>query len=307
VRQELEQAKYDANDWFLQLPSQHHDLIRAVAKVTRLERELKEAKMAQRLGIQGGGAGKKPYDKKNYSLKRTMFLQANAPSYGPVVQQRTIVQPYRGSIKGMDTILTVADVLSTTNTNGSCVVLNLVQQGAGSWNRVGRKIKMKAIRLRVNLVYTYARNATTADIFGSILRMVLVYDKQPSGGAIPAFDSIFGNTDQTGNETTSFTDPVKYDVMSRFRVIRDDVCTIDPNVDPATTGSTNLVQLFKCFDVYANLGAETVFGGQTNPMTIADIQSGALYLYFRSNTNAASAAEWTVLSTSTARLRYIDS
>jgi len=52
-------------------------------------------------------------------------------------------------IKGMDTELAIAGpVLATTATNGDCFVLNLVQQGAGSWNRVGRKIRMKSLRLK---------------------------------------------------------------------------------------------------------------------------------------------------------------
>lgn len=37
-----------------------------------------------------------------------------------------------GELKGMDTVLTSAAIVATTNTNDNCIVLNLVQQGAGS-------------------------------------------------------------------------------------------------------------------------------------------------------------------------------
>lgn len=44
-------------------------------------------------------------------------------------------------VKGVDTSLDqIADVTNVAASNNSAFCLNLVQQGAGSWNRVGRKI-----------------------------------------------------------------------------------------------------------------------------------------------------------------------
>ena len=56
--------------------------------------------------------------------------------------------------KGMDTDVTLSPVITTTNTTGSAFVLNLIQQGAGSWNRVGRKSHLKSLRLKGLYVFT---------------------------------------------------------------------------------------------------------------------------------------------------------
>ena len=103
--------------------------------------------------------------------------------------------------KGLDTDISLSPAIDTTNTNASSFVLNLVQQGNGSWNRVGRKIIPKSLRIKgfVNILSTptFATGVATP----TFLRMVVVYDKQPSGGAIPTFDTIFGITAQDGTES----------------------------------------------------------------------------------------------------------
>lgn len=209
--------------------------------------------------------------------------------------------------KGMDTALTVAGpVLATTNTNGDCFVLDLIQQGAGSWNRNGRKVSLTSIRLRGTVVWIYANQAVTNDIGANTLRMVVVWDKQPSGAAIPTFDTVFGKTDQSGTESTTMLDPIKYDNMDRFQVLRDCVMDFKVRVD-ATGGTTNLVTETRTFDEFIKLGSrEVVFQGQSNPMTIADISTGACYVYFRSFVAANDVNDLSIAATSFARLRYVD-
>ena len=136
--------------------------------------------------------------------------------------------------KGVDTAIgPITTVLSTTNTNGDCFVLNLVQQGAGSWNRVGRKIHLKSLKYCIegNLVATPSGGG---QLSGSDLRIVLVWDKQPSGNAIPTFDEIFGRTIQDGTESCQFIDPPRYDNMDRFKVLRDKKFSVTPQAIPAT-------------------------------------------------------------------------
>lgn len=208
--------------------------------------------------------------------------------------------------KGMDTGLTIAAVLDTTNTNGDCFVLNLVQQGAGSWNRIGRKINLESVRIRGIAQFNFAPVATTAALISNTLRMVLVWDKQPSGAAIPTFDTVFGTTGQDGTEGTTFLNPIKFDNMDRFSVLKDWVCSEKPYA-ALSSGSTNPVTVQVPFDEYIPLkGREVVFLGQTAPMTIADISTGALYLYFRVETNTASTGFVAIDNTSFARIRYTD-
>lgn len=208
--------------------------------------------------------------------------------------------------KGMDTALTLNPIISTTTTNGSAFVLNLIQQGAGSWQRVGRKVNLTSVRLRGTFVFSYANEAVTGSLGGNTVRMVVVWDKQPSGGAIPTFDSIFGVTDQTGTESCTFLNPIKYDNMDRFSVLRDCVVDMSPEVD-AGGGTVNACTQMASFDEYIKLGnKEVVFLGQSSPMTIADISTGAIYVYFRVLQNVAGVAEVQVFTNSFARVRYTD-
>jgi len=235
-----------------------------------------------------------------------------AYSVGPSTRKRRLItapprsyaRPSFPEKKGMDTELAVNPVLATTNTNGAAFVLNLVQQGTGSWNRVGRKIYMTSARLRGQFTHFSAPNSETAGYEGNYVRMVVVYDKQPSGGAIPSFDTVFGTTDQSGSETTDILDPIKYDNMSRFRVLRDTVLTSNVTAAPETAGSQWIAHY--PFDEYIKLGKmETVFSGQSDPMTIADISTGALYVYFRADIQTATDF-MLVAQTAKSRLRYFD-
>jgi len=197
-------------------------------------------------------------------------------------------------------------LLASVSTNGGCAVLNCVQPGNGSWNRVGRRIKMQSLRLR-GAVETLSDNAGgAAATRGALIRLVVVYDKNVSGtpGTIPLFNQIFGTTDQLGNETGAVFDALRWDNTGRFRVLRDMTFNTNPNSIPAAAeeGAVNK----QAFDEFIDLkGLETVFSGQSNPCTIADISSGALYLYARmdvATTNSVSI----LITESNSRLRYTD-
>jgi len=136
----------------------------------------------------------------------------------------------------------------------------------------------------------------------------VVWDKQPSGAAIPAFDTVFGKTDQNGTEQTNFLDPVRYDNMDRFSVLRDCVMDAKPQVEVPTTAGTLPGAIVRVpFDEFITLkNRECVFLGQSTPMTIADISTGAIYVYFRSAVANNDTSDWSIDATSFARLRYVD-
>lgn len=212
-----------------------------------------------------------------------------------------------GEVKGLDTVLTLTPVISTTNTNGSIFVLNLVAPGSASYNRIGRKIYNKSVRVRGSMYMQYALQATTSDLEANFCRMVLVWDKQPSSGSIPTFDTIFGITAQDGTESSSVLAPLRYDNMDRFKVLKDCVVEFHPQATPPLGGSINLVTKIAPFDEYVKLGGrETVYSGQSATQTIADISSGALYLVYRVYNNTATTCQVGIESNSFARLRYTD-
>jgi len=206
--------------------------------------------------------------------------------------------------KGMDTDVSLTPVIATTNTNASSFVLNLVQQGNGSWNRVGRKIIPKSLRIKGVATFNQTVVVATGAQDGNELRQVVVWDKQPSAGAIPTFDAIFGITVQDGTESCpDITCPPRYDTMDRFKVVSDKTWSQGPGFY-SSTGTGPLNQIVVCIDEYIKLNVgETVFSGQSAPMTIADINTGALYVFYRARNNTASA---TVSVDAIARLRYMN-
>lgn len=212
-----------------------------------------------------------------------------------------------GEKKGMDTLLNVNAVVATTNTNDDAIVLNLIQMGSGSWNRIGRKVNLESVRLRGTATYVSAPALISGDLNSNTLRIVVVWDKQPSGAAIPTFDSIFGLTQQDGTESTTYLSPIKYDNMDRFSVLRDTTMSFSPQVWNNEAGTTDASRQECPFDEYVKLGGrEVVFLGQTAPMTIADISTGALYVYFRANNATAGINQIAIDEDSFARLRYSD-
>lgn len=225
-------------------------------------------------------------------------------------KMRTTMPPRRammriGEKKGLDTSLVLSPVIATSTTNASSFILNLIPPGTGSFNRVGRKAYLQSVRIKGHLVYFYAPLAVTNNVLGSALRMVLVWDKQPSG-VLPTWDTIFGNTDQAGAETSTVLSVPRYDNMDRFKVLKD--CVYPAKVRTTVAGgSANLVSEKIPIDEYIKLSQlETVYSGQSATQTIADISSGALYVYFRALDNTASFNTWDVAQTTWARLRYTD-
>lgn len=228
---------------------------------------------------------------------------------GPSVSQAELTQIIRrsaGEKKGMDTSLNISGpIIATTSTNADSFTLNLVRSGNGSYNRVGKKIFNKSIRLAGLFRFEFSPQTTTSNISGAVVRMVVVWDKQPSG-TLPAYDDVFGTTTQDGTEATGIFDPVKYDNMNRFQILRDVCYDFSPEIANQTGGTTNVNQMYKKFDEFIKLGnKQTVFSGDSSPMTIADISTGGLYVYFRSNQSAADQSDIAIIH-SYARLRYSD-
>lgn len=255
--------------------------------------------------------------KRRYSSAQIGWTSAAARPYKrPRVVRRAPIQRKpmilykrpRGELKGVDTALTGSTWLNISNTNGLCDVLNLVQEGNGSYNRIGRKIKLRSLRIRGTVKATLAEEAVTGNFYGITGRMVVVWDKSPNGASIPTFDTIFGYTEQDGTEVgvNEFA-PLRYDNTSRFSVVRDKCFVLNPVGDNNSGGAQDRMNVSMYIDEFINLkNRETSFNSTANPMTIANISTGALYIYYRADYNTANTTTLN-LSNGIARLRYTDS
>lgn len=219
-------------------------------------------------------------------------------------QVKQAVRAMKQDIGGVDTSLLLSPVIATTTTNASSFVLNLIQQGTGSWNRIGRKVTLQSVRLRFAVFHQYFVEAVTLNLAGNRLRIVLVWDKSPNSGSIPTYDTVFGLTDQTGAEATTLLSPVKYDNMGRFSILRDCIITPVVTTTPAVGGTGDKVLNYYEVDEFVKLnGKETTYSATSSPSTIADISTGALLLYFRAEENTAQNFMG-VAADAFARLRY---
>lgn len=210
----------------------------------------------------------------------------------------------QGEVKGVDQLLTLSPIVSTTTTNGSIQVMNLVPPGSASYNRVGRKTYAKSLRLKGQIDAVITSVAASSDLECGIVRMVVVWDKQPSG-VLPAFSDIFGYTDQAGTELATYLSPPRYDNMDRFKVLKDCTFEFKPKAISPNAGDNYTDRI--AFDEYVKLGErESLYSGQNATQTIADISTGALYVVWRANQNVAGTFSAAVSSTSVARFRYTD-
>ena len=109
----------------------------------------------------------------------------------------------------------------------------------GSWNRVGRYIWNKSIELDLNLrMATQVAALDTSVVSAQWVRCAVVWDKAPNNGTIPTFDTIFGQTSQTGVESVSVNDHLRYDNMFRFKVLLDAQINNDHIVGSADSDRT---------------------------------------------------------------------
>lgn len=217
---------------------------------------------------------------------------------------KTLLQKASGELKGMDTDLALDPVIATTGTNGSIFCVNQIEAGNGSWNRSGRKAFLKSLRVCGIAQYNSSDAVTTGTLNAGTLRMAVVWDKQP-GGSLPVFSDIFGRTSQDGTETVGLFDNLRYDNTGRFQVLRDVYITANPQAWNNAGGTLDTITYNYRFDEFIDLkNRTTIFSGDSDPITIADISSGGLYVVFRSSQDSNDKAEFKITSQSFARLRF---
>ena len=96
-----------------------------------------------------------------------------ASPFVPPRQVRVPAARALGEKKGMDTAISFAQINSTVNDNSGMIVLNLIQQGAGSWNRVGKKVNLRSLRIRGDIIHQQTTVVATGSTQGQVVRCVI--------------------------------------------------------------------------------------------------------------------------------------
>lgn len=243
-----------------------------------------------------------------YKRKRTCQGKKYITKKMKYTYTNPLQQGIRNVTKGVDTVIlpTSSPVITSMNNNDNVIPLNLIQAGTGSWNRIGRIINMKSLRLRIKAICRYT--ATSASLARQ-LRILVLYDRQPNGN-LPIKSEVVQYKTQAGTETGTWNGFLSYDNMQRFRILRDETISFDY---PASrlfndTGvpSAPQVTIEKVADMYIKLpNLVTNYKSETSPATISDISTGALYLIMLTDSNIDDAPS-ILVEESYARLRYID-
>lgn len=164
------------------------------------------------------------------------------------------------------------------DTTGVFTPINLIRTGSTFNNRIGRKIELKSVR--VDGMLDVIRASTEKDY----IRIMIVYDRQPTG-ALPAISDLLQDTDQaTQNSTNSLSHP-NVNNVDRFSILRD-YRIIPPMISSFTSAAVYTVQndidpispTYK-IDCYVKLkGLLTQYKADSAPAVIGDIATGTLYL-----------------------------
>lgn len=170
------------------------------------------------------------------------------------------------------------------DTTGSVTLLNVVAQGAGVTQRVGKKIVLKGLQARGRMAN--GSTATTNDV-----AFMIVYDKRPTG-ALPAVTDILTAADSTAMNNDANA--------GRFKILKrwDDVL-----LGNTTAAANYLDSMYKSADFFLPLkGLPTTYKA-AGTGAIGDIEEGALYLVTVGSSAAGTSAAALGLQF---RLRFID-
>lgn len=191
--------------------------------------------------------------KKRQSLK----FQTNTLTTGP-------------ELKNVDVGGTVSStVAGLFNNPGAGALLNGVAQGTTENQRVGRKIQMKSLLIN----WALDNSATVGEGF----RILVVYDKQPSGGFPLATDILF---------STSELSAMQLNNADRFIVLHNEFINQNGTAC-ATIGS-----------FYVKMGLDAVY--TSTGALIANMNTGSIYLMFANATTASRTLNFF------SRVRYLD-
>lgn len=215
---------------------------------------------------QAGFKPKGPYKNKPFRAPRQKQLPAN-------------FQPTGAEIKAID-IPNANNAFRTPGVANNIILLNGIQAAAGFFNRIGARCEMKNLHIRGNI-----QNIATGLV--STLRMIIVYDRQPTG-ALPVITDILQARDQTGAVTTTGNSEINLDNRDRFTIVRDVEWYAPPvtNTAGVLTNGPNFPGEDAQFDVNIFIklrGLGVHFKSTSNPTTIVDIATGALYAAFVSS------------------------
>lgn len=161
--------------------------------------------------------------------------------------------------------------------SGHTILCNATTQGTDRHNRVGRRINIKSVNVKM---YIYSSQASPA-IIDDLLRIALVWDEQPTG-TLPTLQEYWQDTSVAGVTSSNMLSHNNLNNSARFRMLR--TLTVLVNAEAQMT-ETNQGRAFIEWNTKLNLITQYNVGNTGN---ITDFTTGAIYLIgWGNNSNPA--------------------
>lgn len=240
---------------------------------------------------------------------------------GPVKVPRTMNWNPGTEIKTCD--LSNIQLVPGTLAAPAGVAMNIINQGAGSYNRIGRKISLLSYSINGSFQVNPAFNGSLAD---NQCRFFVVYDRQPPDtGAVPPYNEIYLDQGAAGTTLSTSNSNPNEDNRNRFTILEshifyvpemfavttageqdnrasiwgNGVCGMGGNTDPRSNWTPFTQQYLKRLN-----GLITEYKASTS--TLGDITTGSLLLYIVSSSAGAGGATYPLRWQGSIRVRYID-
>lgn len=235
----------------------------------------------------GGGQGSRKKQKtKDGSVRAYSGSLVPAASRG--------YKPNPDELKVIDTDYAVY----TVNSSASITLLNLCALGSDMTNRIGRKYINKSIYVRgyCSTIPAAAANKTNTQCIGQLARCILFVDYQPNGASPNSTDVL--------KEANSGSQ-LNLNNRDRFRILWDKTYALGPYVvdTTATQSIMGTCQQVAVVKKFKKINVETIYNS-TNAGTIADINSGAIYMMWIGNVSGSTLSSAARVSV---RVRFSDS
>lgn len=244
--------------------------------------------------------------KRKRTMKKTNQNYQKRPRLPPIRNgilklPGSYVSKAKSEVKSCD-VPPTATAFRSTAVPPQPVLMNIIQQGNGVNNRIGSIINMKSLHLRGVIDST-----VTVTTQNQQLRMMVIYDRNPNGN-LPLFsDIISGRYPDNANGSVIYSE-INIDNRERFVVLRDKYYTTPWQQWNANTLVATEVRDEQQFTVNEHIkmkGLSTIYNSTSNPITSANINSGAVYLLlFMGSSQLVQDGSWGLAWT--ARFRYTD-
>lgn len=181
-----------------------------------------------------------------------------------------------GDTKALD--VPIASTVLTAAAQYTC--LNLIQTGAGFYNRLGNRIILKSLEIKLALEPS---NVVNQGYDATWVRILFVYDRQ-TNGANPGASDVLQDTLQDGTNVATAYSGINLGNSRRFTVIRDyqiECPDFTTDANGFATASVIDQQNFKTkiHDFSTKVkGMVTMYKAASNPAVVGDIATGGLFM-----------------------------